>query len=198
MKKLMLVCALALVSAAQAADLPPDLKLLVGTPPRSAADLETQNILQLSTTMFELYGDAGKAFTRNIRANHPIILGLFSGAGGRFILYRPGMPPLEAPSVPLVYQLMKSVGHSTMAVSEVVLPYLENPADQSWRGSMLAYRSRMKSALDGIDAMPIQADWLDNNRSILQNNIAFMDDCLAKGVITFASGQAVAKVHGPD
>ncbi len=115
-----------------------------------------------------------KAFTRNIRANHPIILGLFSGTGGRFTLYRPGMPPLEAPSVPLAYQLLKSVGHSTLAVSEVVLPYVDNPADQSWRGSMLAYRARLKFALDGIDAMPIQADWRENNRLILQNNIAVL------------------------
>jgi hypothetical protein len=198
MKNLTLVTALALASAiSTAAELPPDLKLLVGTPPRSAADLETQNILQLNTSMFELYGEAGKAFSRNIRANHPIILGLFSGSGGRFILYRPGMPPLEAPSVPLTYQLLKSVGHSTMAVSEVVFPYLENPADQSWRGSMLAYRSRMKSAIDGIDAMPMQADWRENNRSILQNNLAFMDECLAKGVISHSALQAFAKVQGP-
>ena len=93
---------------------------------------------------------------RNILSKHPVILGLFSGAGGRFILYRPGMAPLEAPSVPVVYQLLKSIGHSTMALTQVVGPYLDNPADQSWRGAMLAYRSRMKSALDGLDvtAMP--------------------------------------------
>jgi hypothetical protein len=200
MKKFMLVAALALASiitTTQAADLPPDLKVLVGTPPRTAADLEAQNIIQLNTSMFELYGDASKAFTKNIRANHPIILGLFSGTGGRFTLYRPGMPPLEAPSVPLAYQLLKSVGHSTLAVSEVVLPYLDNPADQSWRGSMLAYRSRLKSALDGIDAMPIQADWRENNRLILQNNIAFFDECLAKGVITLDAVQKMAKMQGP-
>jgi len=197
MKKLVLAFALAFASTLQAADLPPHLKLLVGTPTRSAADLAAQNILQLNTTMFELYGDAGKIFTKNIRANHPIILGLFSGAGGRFILYRPGMAPLEAPSVPLSYQLMKSVGHSTMAVSEVILPYLDNPADQSWRGSMLAYRSRMKSALDSVDAMPIQEDWRENNRKILQNNLAFMDDCLAKGVISLAAAQEFARIQGP-
>ena len=52
--------------------------------------------------MFELYGDAGQIFQRNILSNHPVILGLFSGAGGRFILYRPGQAPLEAPSVPIV------------------------------------------------------------------------------------------------
>ena len=29
--------------------------------------------------MFYLYGDTGKISMKNIRANHPIILGLFSG-----------------------------------------------------------------------------------------------------------------------
>ena len=50
--------------------------------------------------MFELYGNAAQIFKKNILAEHPVILGLFSGAGGQFILYRPGMTPLEAPSVP--------------------------------------------------------------------------------------------------
>jgi hypothetical protein len=78
--------------------------------------------------------------------------------------------------------LLKSVGHSTRALTEIVTPYLDNPDNQSWRGAMSAYRARMKTALDGLDATPMQADWRDNNRSILENNIAFMDDCLAKGV----------------
>ncbi len=69
-------------------------------------------------------------FQRYILAQRPVILGLFSGAGGRFILYRPGAAPLEAPPVPVVYQLLKSVGHSTMALSEVVAPYIDNPANQ--------------------------------------------------------------------
>ena len=85
--------------------------------------------------------------------------GLFSGAGGRFILYRPGMPPIDAPSVPIVYQLLKSVGHSTMALAEVVVPYLNSPNDLTWRGPVAAYRNRMQSALDGLDAVPIRDDW---------------------------------------
>ena len=104
------------------------------------AEIGTKNILQLNTTMFELYGDAGQIFRKNILAEHPVILGLFSGAGGRFILYRPGMAPLDAPSVPIVYQLLKSVGHSTMALAEVVVPYLNSPNDLTWRGSLAAYR----------------------------------------------------------
>ena len=59
-----------------------------------------------------------------------MILALFTGAGGRMILYRPGQPPVDAPSVPKVYQVMKSLGHSTMAVSEVVLPYVDNASDR--------------------------------------------------------------------
>src|SRR5262249_61054535 len=77
-------------------------------------------------------------FKANLLSKHPVILGLFSGAGGRFILYRPGMAPLEAPSVPIVYQLLKSVGHSTMALTEIVGPYLDNAANQSWRSSMVS------------------------------------------------------------
>src|SRR5580698_11549332 len=169
--------------SAHAADLPSYFKEIVGTETASPAEIGTKNVLQLNTTMFELYGDAAQVFKKNILAEHPLILGLFSGAGGRFTLYRPGMAPLDAPPVPVVYQILKSVGHSTMALAEVVGPYLDNPDNKSWRGSMLAYRSRMQSALDGLDATPMQPEWRDNNRTILRNNIAFMDDCTAKGVI---------------
>lgn len=182
---------------ANAAELPPDLKELTGTPKLSAGDLATQNVLRLNRTMFELYGDAAKSFAANLRARSPIILALFSGSGGRLILYRPGMSPIEAPSVPITYQLMKSVGHSTMAVSEVVLPYVDNAADTSWRGSMQTYRGQMQLALDSIDAAPIQEDWKPNNRAILRNNIAFMDECLAKNVISYDALQAWAKKQAP-
>jgi len=62
---------------------------------------------------------------------------------------------------------------------------------------MLAYRSRMQSALDTLDALPMPADWRDNNRSILRNNIAFMDDCVAKGVIAYAALQEFSKKQAP-
>jgi hypothetical protein len=62
---------------------------------------------------------------------------------------------------------------------------------------MLAYRSRMQSALDGLDATPMEPAWRDNNRIILQNNIAFMDGCLAKGMITFTALEAFGKKQAP-
>src|SRR5260370_35797008 len=84
-----------------------------------------------------------------------------------------------------------------MAPAEVVGPYLNNPDDKTWRGSMLAYRSRMQSALNGLDATPMQPNWRPNNRTILQNNIAFMADCLAKGMISLAMREACGKKQAP-
>ncbi len=198
MKRTVITAALlTLGMSAMAADLPPDIKALAGTPVRSAPDVATGNFLKLNQTMFQLYGDAARIFAANIKARNPVILALFSGAGGRFILYRPGQPPLEAPSVPISYQLMKSVGHSTMAVSEIVLPYVDNPKDTSWRASMQMYRGQMQTALDSVDNVPMQADWKPNQRAILANNIAFMDEALAKNVIGYDAMQAWAKKQAP-
>ena len=142
--------------AAKADDLPAYMQTIAGSIASTPAETATKDVLALNSGMFDLYDTAAKIFQSNILARHPVILALFSGAGGRFILYRPGQAPLEAPPVPIVYQLLKSVDHSTMAMAEVVGPYLDNPDNQAWRGPMLAYRSRMKSALDrsrrGADA----------------------------------------------
>ena len=71
-------------SAARAADVPDYLKTIVGTETATPADIGTKNVLQLNRSMFELYDDSGKIFQKNFLATHPVILGLFSGAGGRF------------------------------------------------------------------------------------------------------------------
>ena len=55
----------------------------------------------------------------------------------------------------------------------------------------------MQSALDGLDATAMQDDWRPNNRSILQNNIAFMDECLKSNVITADALQEFAKKQAP-
>ena len=186
-----------LSAVAGAAELPAFMQPIAGTATTTPTEVATQNVLALNTAMFSLYGEAGRIFQKNILAQHPVILGLFSGAGGRFILYRPGMAPLEAPSVPVAYQLLKSVGHSTMALAEVVGPYLDNPANQAWRGAMLAYRSQMQSALESLDATELPADWRGTARGILAANVAFMDGCLERGAISMADLQGFAAKQAP-
>jgi hypothetical protein len=183
---------------ARGAELPAYMQPIAGTVTTPAGQVADNNVLALNTAMFELYGDAAKLFQQNVLAQHPIILSLFSGAGGRFILYRPGMAPLDAPPVPLVYQLIKSIGHSTMALTEVVGPYLENPTNQAWAAPMQAYRTRMQSAIVTLDATDMPADWRPASRLILQRNIDFMDACLKSGSITMADLQAFAKRQVPE
>src|ERR1700733_12613680 len=108
------VLLLTVVAIGNAAEIPIAMEPISGTTVTSPAETATKNVLALNTIMFELYADAGGIFQKNILAQHPVILGLFSGAGGRFILYRPGQAPIEAPPVPITYQLLKSIGHSTM------------------------------------------------------------------------------------
>lgn len=184
-------------SAQTGGALPSYLRGLVAPTTSTPAANATRDVLQLNVSMFALYDAASKIFQANIMANHPMILALFSGAGGRMILYRPGKPPEEAPSVPMVYQLLKSTGHSTMAISEVVLPFVNNANDKSWMAPLLAYRTQMKTAVDGLKDVPIQEDWKPTVREILSNNVAFMDDCLAKGVIAMDVVEAFAKKQAP-
>ena len=77
-------------SFTHAQTLPAYMEPISGLTTTTPADIATKDVLALNTGMFELYGDAAKVFQANILAKHPVILGLFSGAGGRFTLYRPG------------------------------------------------------------------------------------------------------------
>ncbi|WP_254774871.1 hypothetical protein [Polaromonas sp. YR568] len=182
---------------ARTADLPADLKNLVGTPVPAPGAIETANVLTLNKSMFELYDDAAAVFRQNILANHPVILAQFSGAGGAFTLYRPGQPMLEAPSVPITYQLLKSVGHSTMALAQVVGPYLDNPKDKSWLPAMVAFRGRMQMALDSVDATAMPPAWRENNHIILKANLAFMDECIKTGNISYGTLEAFSRKQAP-
>jgi hypothetical protein len=182
---------------ARAGDVPDYFEEIVRAETATPAEVGAKNILALNATMFGLYANAAQIFKKNILAEHPVILGLFSGAGGRFILYRPGQPPLEAPPVPIDYQLLKSVGHSVLALSEVVAPYLDSPSDSIWRSALAAYRSQMQYALDGLEAAPMRDDWKPVSREILQNNIAFMDEVLKANAIPPEALRAFAKKQGP-
>jgi hypothetical protein len=85
-----------------------------------------------------------------------------------------------------------------MALAEVVTPYLDNPSDTAWRASLLAYRSRMQSALESLDTVDLHPSWRDTAKAILRNNTAFMERAAATSVVTLADLQAIAKTQTPD
>ena len=190
-----LCCAVTLgAGTAQAqSSIPAYMEVIVGATIPAAAEVARQNVLALNTGMFDLYGSAGKLVQASILSQNPVILGLFSGAGGRFILYRPGQPPLEAPPVPEVYQLLKSVGHSVMALAVVVGPHIGKADDASWQPQMLAYRVRLEAALESLDSTSMPEEWRANNRALIAENIAFIDKVTAAKVVSFDDVAAFAE-----
>ncbi|WP_206664800.1 hypothetical protein [Dankookia rubra] len=152
-----------------------------------------QNLLALNTGMFELYGSAGQLVQGSILAQHPVILGLFSSAGGRMILYRPGQPVLEGPQVPERYQILKSVGHSVMALGVIVGPHIGKVDDRSWQPAVAAYRVKLQAALDSVGATSLPAEWRANNQALIRENIAFIDRVLTEKVVSFATVQDFAE-----
>lgn len=154
--------------------------------PRSARSVAEQTVLALNSSMMTLYDETLETYKRNMRDRVPIILALFSGQGGQMILYRPGHPPEVAPSVPIAYQLAKSVGHSSMAIYQIVAPYLSNAAgNPSWRAPLQAFRTQNQSALDSLAPLDLTDDQRAVLRAILERNLAFMDQCLANGTYTY-------------
>jgi hypothetical protein len=156
--------------------------------PASARAVAEKAVLALNASMMRLYDESLETFKQNMRDRVPIILALFSGQGGQMILYRPGHAPEVAPPVPIVYQLAKSVGHSSMAIYQIVAPYLADPrANPLWRAPLLAYRTEHQTALDSLGALDISEDARAVLRPILERNLAFMDECLDAGTYTYES-----------
>jgi hypothetical protein len=166
-------------------DLPDYLKVIIADrKPAGQRAVAEQNVLTLDTSMMDVYEGSLAVFKRNMRERVPIILALFSEGGGRMILYRPGHEPLVAPPVPIVYQLAKSVSHSSMAVYQLVAPHLTDPSDKSWHGPMQVFRTRCQTALESLDELDLSADERATLGAILKGNLSFMDECLKTGTFT--------------
>jgi hypothetical protein len=166
--------------------LPDFMRPVVDDTPTSARVVAEHAVLALNTSMMGLYDTSLETFKQNMRDQVPIIVALFSGQGGQMSLYRPGKAPEVAAPVPIVYQLAKSVGHSTMAIYEIVSPYLSDPrANHMWRAPLEMYRTQNQSAIDVLDALDIADDDREIMRSILQRNVAFMDQCVATGTYSY-------------
>lgn len=181
--------------AASASDsgLPDYMNVIAGNSTElSKAAVADQNVLDLDIAMFGLYDDALAKFQKNLLAQHPVILALFSNQGGRLLLYRPRKPPLEAAQVPIRYQIYKSVGHSSLALFELAGSHLGSVADHSWEAKMRVFRAANQAALDSLDTTDLSPEIRENQANVLKANIRFMDRALSQGTYTFADIQAYA------
>lgn len=167
-------------------------------PPASARIVAEHTVLALNESMMQLYERSLTKFRQNIHECVPVILALFNGQGGQMILYRPGRPPESAAPVPITYQIAKSVGHSSMAIYQIVAPYLSDAfANQLWRAPLASYRTQNQSALECVEALDIPDDTRSDLRSVLVRNLAFMDQCLDNGGYGYADLQDFSRACTP-
>lgn len=167
-------------------------------PPASAQAVAEHAVLALNASMLSLYDASLAKSMQNMRDQVPIILALFTGEGGQMILYPPGRDPIVAPPVPILYQLAKSVGHSTMAIYEIVYPYLSDArANQLWRPPLEMYRTQNQTALDALDALDISDDDRDVLATILRRNLVFMDQCLTDRGYSYTDVEAFIRATVP-
>ena len=168
-------------------------------PPPTEQALAARAVYQLNNSMFNIYDNSLSIYQANIKARIPLIMGLFSGKGGRFILYRPGQAPLEAPSVPPVYQANKSVGHCAMATYACVAPYIADPtANLSWVPLMKSYNLEIQMAREGIKNLDIKPEEQALLQDTLAQVLAFQDACLKNGTFTYAEVEAYARGVEPN
>ncbi len=194
--------ALVCVRPTPAADEVPDfMKEVVITSEKAPSKdkLAARSIYQLNNSMFNIYDNSLAIYQKNIRARVPLIMALFSGKGGRFILYRPGQEPLEAPSVPPIYQAAKSVGHCAMATYACVAPYVADAkGNPSWIPLMKSYRQEVKMAKEGIADLDVKPEEQALLQDTLGKVLAFMDTCLKNGTFTYADVEAYARGVEPN
>lgn len=175
------------------------LVLLLILPSYGALKQAFQKALKLDAQMNGYYADTLDAYLVQFRKTHPIILGLFSASGGDFYLYKPGVAePIKAPPVPLQYQVVKGVSHSSMALYAILQPYIDGLSnDSAWKQKFTQYRAEMASARSSAKEMELQPEVADAVGKILDSNIAFVDQTLATGKVDKDKVDAWARSVAP-
>lgn len=168
--------------------------------PTPKATIAFNNVYALDTAMLSIYDSRIAIFKQHLRQRIPLIMALFSGAGGRLILYPPGKDPIEAPPPPAVYKMLKSVGHCAMVTYDMVAPYCTSSAtDQSWVAEMKAFRTSVQNVIDSLDDLDAKPEDRELMRDVLKNHVlVFMDNCLNKGSFTYEDVLAYSRGVAPD
>lgn len=163
----------------------------------SSAQMASENVLALNEGMRPIYMSGLRKFQQDILDERPVIIALFTGGGGEMTLFRPGMEPLVAATPPMAYQYAKSCGHSAMAMYPLVVPFLDDPEDTSWMPKMRDYLAQHQSALATLDDLEVSDPDRQLLRTIIEGNIAFMEDTLNRGTVSLEALEVFAKNFKP-
>ncbi|WP_183458755.1 hypothetical protein [Microbulbifer rhizosphaerae] len=126
----------------------------------------------------------------------PVILAMFNGVGGKYILRRHGREVAVEP-VPELYQQMKSVSHTIVGVYEIVSPYFDSPEDGNWRPKLTEFNQMLKDGLATLDQVGMPSEVEQHCRTILEGGIKFTGNALKTGTFSADDYSAYTKSVWP-
>lgn len=159
-------------------------QMQVDKPTEAATRLYT-----LDSTMQRNYADTQRLIGEK---QSPVILAMFNGVGGQYILRRNGQK-IAAEPVPALYQQIKSVSHTIVGVYEIIAPYFANSETGNWRPKLTEYNQMLKEALATLGNVGMPPEVEANCRTILQGDIDYTDKILKEGSFSAESFSAYAK-----
>ena len=171
-------------AALGAESVPSYLEIIVDEKAPTAEAVAAENVYALDTGMNAIYADNLIRYKDHMRERFPVIFAFFNTRGGQMVLLPPGEDPIVAPPVPDIYTLAKSVAHSSMAVFQLVAPYVVNSKSGAWRAPMERYKAQMKSAEATLADLNVTSEQRKRFQEILQTNIDYIDSCLKTGKLT--------------
>jgi hypothetical protein len=159
-------------------------------------EVQVGRISQASNRIYKLDADMKQYYSPTIynvgRMQSPVILAMFNGDGGKYVLRQEGRVQAVEP-VPATYQKVKSVSHTLLAIFAIVSPYFENSETGQWRSDASAFNQSMTEALATLDQDEMPAEVEEDCRLILEGGIAFLDKILKKGTCTANEYSTYAK-----
>lgn len=125
----------------------------------------------------------------------PVLLALFNGVGGKYVLRRQGSV-VEIEPVPPLYQQVKSVSHTIVGVFVIVSPYFNSPGD-NWKPKLAEFNKMLVKALETLDQAGMPEKVEKNCRTILKGGISFTGRALRTGKVTASDYSAYTKKVWP-
>lgn len=166
---------------------------VVGEERLSESQEAAQRLYNLDDKMMANYADTQRLVGQS---QSPVILAMFNGVGGKYILIRNGNVEAVEP-VPALYQQVKSVSHTIVGVFEIVSPYFANSEADNWRAKLTEYNKMLKDALATLKDIGMPPEVEKNCRTILEGGIKFTDEALNAGSFTSEGYSAYAKSVWP-
>ena len=168
-------------------------EVVVGEELLTESQEAAQRLYNLDDKMMANYADTQRLVGQS---QSPVILVMFNGVGGKYILIRHGNVEAIEP-VPTLYRQVKSVSHTIVGVFEIVSPYFANPEVENWRPKLTEYNKMLKGALATLTDIGMPPEVEKNCRTILEGGIKFTDEALKAGTFTSEGYSAYAKSVWP-